>query len=580
MIGFAMALLLLSFVWPDLLNYVIAAVFLFASYSALLAYGKLNRLGYAKEKAREMLDIFSEGGPEALRTSLDEIEYCFRSPELCKAAVSRNSYNFKYVPDEYKTSEIAMIALKSNGKNLQYFDESQITLDYVIAAVSQEIWLSPSKNSSSFSQSVQRVKPIGSLGDEYDDESPFKFIPGKYRNEKIARLAISFTPRALRFFPADTVSDIAYVNAMAHDGSLLLDVPLERRTMEICWAALNSKEGASKIGLDDIPKHSRTVEIYKLFVDRDPQEFANVPDNIKTNEMCLIAVSRSGAELSNVPLEQRSYAICHAAVEQYGDALEWVPMHCRDLAMYEAAIRNRATLSLVPEELRSKDICDLAVAAASHNIRYVPIPLQTRDMQFRAIDGYPGSIHDIPESLVDEELYIRALKRELSEGGGTIKLNTIPERIAHNQKVSALVDRVNTMYEDYNENMHREEEEERSKNAIEKEKNARAIKAQEDAWIEQNKINISLNEEREKENQKVKAKEEQRRRTIGYVTKVYARIHVFNIDGMLMFDLEVGQDAVIVGYTSESVTYHSGLHLITYDNFKKVTARQYRGELQ
>lgn len=208
------------------------------------------------------------------------------------------------------------------------------------------------------------------------------------------------------------------------------------------------------------------------------------------------------------------------------------------------------------------------------------MPLQTRDLQFRAIDSYPGSIHDIPESLVDEDLYIRALKREFSAGGGTVDLDKIPDHIAHTQKVRALVDRINTMYEDYNKNVRRQEDEERSERSRVKEEIASRTKAQEDAWIEQNKSNISLSEEREKTKKDVKEKEDQRRRTIGHATKVHARIRVFNIDGMHMFDLEVGQDAVIVGYTSESVTYHSGLHLITYDNFKNMTDRQYRGKLQ
>lgn len=356
-IGFVMVLLLLSSIWPDLSNYVIAAVFLLASYSAMLTYSRLDNLNHDKEKAREALNIFLDDGPESIRTSLNDVEYRFRSQELCKAAVSRNASNFKYVPDDCKTSEIATIALKRDGRNLQYLAEDQITLDYVIAAVSQKFSLSSSKNSRAHSSpSVQRVKPIGSHGDDYDDESPFKFIPKQYLNEKIARLAIHFTPCAIRFFPADTVSDIVYANAMAYNGTLLLDVPFERRTSEICWAALNSKEDSAQIRLDDIPEKSRTVEIYKLIIDRDPNEFANVPDDMKTDEMCLISVSRSGAELSNVPLEKRSYAICHAAVEEYGNALEWVPMHCRDLAMYEAAIRNRAALSFVPEELKSKDL--------------------------------------------------------------------------------------------------------------------------------------------------------------------------------------------------------------------------------
>jgi predicted metal-binding protein len=567
--------LVLTSAWPGLFSYAIAAVFFLSSYGALLAFDRFNHLYRADKRAREMLSIFAEGGPESNKILLSEIEGTLRSPELCKAAVSRNSNNFKYVPDECKTSEIALIALKSDGKNLQYIPEDEITLDYVVAAVSQEIWLHPSPNRRGWNQSVQRVKPIGSRGDEYHDESPYKFIPEKFRNEKIARLAIHFTPQAIRYFPFNAISDTTYINAICTDGQLLLDVPFDRRNQGICLAALNAREGSEAIKIEDIPDSARDVEVWRILVARDPNELANVPDAIKTDDICFMAVSKSGATLSDVPLEHRSYHICRAAVESYGDALKWVPTHIRDRAMYEAAIKNQAKLSLVPEELRSKDICDLAVSAASYNIRHVPMALQSKTLQFKAIDSYAGSIHDIPESLIDEELCVRALKHELSTGGGTVDLDRIPNHVANSPKVRKLVSSVSAMYDQYSENIRRQDGEDRDQRIREGEEIAKAEKSQEDLWIEQNKKNMALDQEREREK---KVTEEQSKLTIGHATKVHAKIRVFNIDGALMFELYVGEDAVIVGYTTESVTYYDGgLHLITYDKFQRMTNRQYRG---
>jgi hypothetical protein len=199
---------------------------------------------------------------------------------LCLKVLPQNGYTMRLIPEAEQSKEMALIAVREDGRSIEWVSKRLIDLALCIAAVST-------------------------------------------------------TGLALRCIPEHLKTREVCLAAVSVSGSVLANVPLEHRDYDLCWAAVM----ATGMAYQHVPTKLKseallcqavktagwllqeegsaiTPLVCKQAVLSDPSNLRMVPAHLCSLELCLDAVSLDGTTLSFVPKEHRTDNLITTAIKK------------------------------------------------------------------------------------------------------------------------------------------------------------------------------------------------------------------------------------------------------------------------
>jgi hypothetical protein len=233
----------------------------------------------------------------------------FKTTEICLEAVKVRSWELKHVPEQLKTMELCLEAVKVNGWTLKYVPEKLKTTELCLIAV------------------IQKKDDFIDLEDIFDSDcnktnkTVFSFIPDELKTTEFYLEVVKMNGQMLEHVPQELKTAEMCLNAVKQKGSALEYVPIEFKTVELCHEAINQNSWALKY----VPEEFKTAELCNKAVKQYGWELEYVPDKFKTTEMCFEAVKQYGRVFEYVPEEFKTTEICLLAVKRTSEMLKFVP---------------------------------------------------------------------------------------------------------------------------------------------------------------------------------------------------------------------------------------------------------------
>jgi Domain of unknown function (DUF4116) len=182
--------------------------------------------------------------------------------------------------------------------------------------------------------------------------------------------------------------------AIEQDGQTLGYVPKKYRNPELCRIAVQQNGTALEYILED----KKTPELCKIAVEQNGLALYYVPKEQRTSELYYLAVQQNGLALDFVPENKRTSKLCRLAVQQNGMALKYVPEEHITSDLYQLAVQqNWRALQLVPEDYRTPELCRLAVEQDGEVLRYVPEKHKTPELCRIAVEQSGTALYNVPE---------------------------------------------------------------------------------------------------------------------------------------------------------------------------------------
>jgi hypothetical protein len=231
----------------------------------------------------------------------------------------------QYVPEEFKTAELCLAAVKNEGSALEFVPE---------ALKSEEICHAAIYYGHQAGMGMGRIVYGSAL----------KYVPQNLRTHEIC------------------------LTALLNDGSFD-DVPDSIKTREFYLAVLTERHygyvSKDKVLVNAVPDTVKSAEFYLEVVQRQKRAFEYVPDEYKTIEMCRFAVEHD--------VYSGGWVSANAYYECVTPELAYVPQALKTVELCKAAVaQNWHALEYVPEELKTGEICRVAVEACESARKYVP----------------------------------------------------------------------------------------------------------------------------------------------------------------------------------------------------------------
>ena len=243
-----------------------------------------------------------------------------RTEEICKLAVKQNGRALDYVPYELRTKELYELAVQENGLNLFYVPENYKTKELCEIAV---------KNNG----------------------EALRYIPKQLRMKELCEIAVKRNGWSLQYIPLELRTKELYELAIQQKGEALYYVPEELRTKELCELAVKQ----NSLALRYISEHLRTEELCKLAVQQNGKALLYAPEHLKTKELCELAVKQNGIALDYIPEKYKTKELYELAVQENGLNLFYVPERYKTPELCKFAVQqNRRALVDVPYQYRDK----------------------------------------------------------------------------------------------------------------------------------------------------------------------------------------------------------------------------------
>lgn len=274
-------------------------------------------------------------------------------------------------------------------------------------------------------------------------------IPGNVLDENLILEAVSLGRVSLKNISKNLLTDpICKVIAIQYS---LKHVPSEKRTYDICVAALNYKvynfefvpiellegdkgksllllaiEKGSSLGLaplgflNPLPVFTYEYEFYRELVKINGMELTYVPIQFKIKEMCEIALGNNVWAIEFIPAEVLTLEMCISAIKK-SNVFEHIPEKFRTDLIYTIAISNDfMTLEDVPIKFITKEICEIALKNSALEIKFIPKEVLTLEMCVSAIRER-DVFQYIPEKFRNNTFY------EMTFARNEIKFEDIPK---------------------------------------------------------------------------------------------------------------------------------------------------------
>jgi len=318
----------------------------------------------------------------------------YKTRELCVLAACRNGTALRYVPPEMQDTEICELALNNDADALEYVYGELVTWEMCLRAVKTSgsaLKYIPEKFKNTGGKfAVGRFAELCLTAVKKDGFS-LEFVPEKIKNTELCTEAVKIYPRAIKHIP-ETLKTQELCHYAVAQGNLFL--------------LLFSAGEDTHCALAYIPETLITAEICREAVCSDSESLAFVPDQFKTPKLCLEAIKKHGFALGCLEDKDKTKELCVLAVRSNGNALQYVPMPLRTPKMCLTAVkRNGSALEHVPQALKTPELC-LAALEKYPDIwvmRHIPASVKTDDFlikYFNSINMY-SSFEDhtkLPES--------------------------------------------------------------------------------------------------------------------------------------------------------------------------------------
>ena len=231
----------------------------------------------------------------------------------------------------------------------------------------------------------------------------------------------------------------------------LSQIPLEKRSKELCYLAMNidannikyvpdrfkTQEMCIKAVSKDVnniryvPTELQVQEMWNLVVLKDVSNIIDVPEKFLTQEMCNLVMSKNINNIIYIPVQYQKQEMFELAVSKNANNIRYVPDGFKTQEMCKFAVsKNANNIRYVPKKFLTQEMCKFVVSKNANNIRYVPKKFLTREIRnliiFRiqnlrdefktqklcdeAVSKYPGNIKYVPDRFKTQEMCIKVLK--------------------------------------------------------------------------------------------------------------------------------------------------------------------------
>jgi hypothetical protein len=359
--------------------------------------------------------------------SLPYVPENLKTAEICLVAVKKDGYAIQYVPPNLMTAEMCLERVKKDGKALEDVPEKLRTAQVCLAAVKQTGWAMEHvpENLKTLEFCLKAVKQNGAA---------LAHVPENYKTAEMCFEAVKQNGYgyAIRYVPWGqlnlTVPAMEELCLIAMKSDKMLEKAPQKLTVEICLEAVRKNYKA----LEYVPwGQSNLTDPEKAEICHEAVNYSGwvgddiilqyVPENYRTIELCYEAVRKKGEALQYVPENLKTIDLCYEAVKMDGDALQWVPKNFKTTGMYLETVR---AYSRSLHEFRYPDRYGVANSQRSalrndieRVLKEMPEELKTQELCFEAVKENGAALAHVPEHLRTPELCLEAVK----QNGGALQ---------------------------------------------------------------------------------------------------------------------------------------------------------------
>jgi hypothetical protein len=207
-----------------------------------------------------------------------------------------------------------------------------------------------------------------------------------------------------------------WLEAVGEDGSMLVEVPEDMKTEEMCLTAVMSMQYDDPWKtLESVPKELLTYDLCYVAVERYAIAIEVVPEELITEDMCIVAVRQgkddTGEYLSSVPEKFWTKAVVLEALKNSHigrgfDFPEIPEEFWKDPEIFKIASKH-IDFDNVPESAwEDMSFCRMAIETRGYFLDYVPEKNRTLEICLAALKRSPedaGQIFEsIPETMLEE----------------------------------------------------------------------------------------------------------------------------------------------------------------------------------
>jgi len=320
--------------------------------------------------------------------ALRDVPENLKTAELCLEAIKKNGYELCYVPESLKTAELCLEAIKKNGDTLCYVPENLKTEELCIEAVKQ--------NSMALNYVPENLKTELCLEAVKKNSYVLGDVPENLKTAELCLEAVKQLGKSLEFVPETLKTVKLCFEAVKNDNYALEYVPDVLKTAKLCLEVVKKRSNA----LCCVPKNLKTEKFYFKAVKKNGEALQYVPENLKTEKLCLEAVKQNDCALQYVPENLKTAELCLKAVKKNGIALNYVPKILKTAELCLKAVKkNGAALEYVPENLKTEKLCLEAVKQLGKSLEYVPENLKTAELCLESVKQNSVALEFEPSSI-------------------------------------------------------------------------------------------------------------------------------------------------------------------------------------
>ncbi|NTF23503.1 DUF4116 domain-containing protein [Agrobacterium rubi] len=199
----------------------------------------------------------------------------------------------------------------------------------------------------------------------------------------------------LGLIPRVLCSDELLMECVTANGNALRHIPRDRRTADLCFAAVRNTATA----YDYVPDVVRTKDFIRAAVQANGGLIAVLPDTEITAEIIVMAVTSCGDALAYVPRNLRTKELCLLAMASIREGV------------YDLG---RLAIIHVPSATRDAEVCLAAVTRQGYSIVHVPVALRSLELCIAAVRSEKRAFELVPDELKD---LVRSALPEIEVGG-------------------------------------------------------------------------------------------------------------------------------------------------------------------
>lgn len=277
--------------------------------------------------------------------------------KLCKCAVESAADAFRFVPEEFKTTELCTLALSKDAYNIRFFPEKEINEDIAKQAVK-------------------------------DNGRYLEYVPVKLRTKELCLLALQ------NFY-----------------GAVMEDIPPEILDKEVCLTWLKNVKQPFR-PLSHIPSELLDYDVCLAAVSVYGEDLEKVPAELIDKEMCTVAVKDTSYAVKYVPENLfTEEEMANMIIDNNINCFEQIPQSVLTQEMCIRAFQNcdkryDKIFSQIPDKFITQEMVDKTIDYSIYSYHKVPERFVTVDMMIRVAMHAPYKLaENFPERFRTKEVF-------------------------------------------------------------------------------------------------------------------------------------------------------------------------------